>query len=113
MILEITLAAAATACVMMGDLTKKMPDGMKWTGLTERQTVFLEGIWAINPETPPGLPDGDQAWLGTIEGSERGMVIFTKNAESGELEVCGPPMEAPGKLRELIDKVQEGKGDKL
>ena len=33
----------------------------KWIELTSDQWQFLRGIYAMNPQTPPGLPFGDKA----------------------------------------------------
>ena len=97
------LLVAAAACPLLGDLPAS-----HWSAMSRAQTLFLEGVWAMSPETPPGLPDGDQAWIG-VKG-EDSAVVFTKGKN---LEVCGPPMTAPKKLRDLIDEIAKGPGDDL
>jgi hypothetical protein len=59
---------------------------------------ILEGIWLMNPATPPGLPDADGAILASTKGKDGGTVLFTK----GDL-VCGPPMEAPKILLDMLN----------
>jgi len=72
-----------------------------WRELDANQFQFLRGIYAMNPMTPPGLPIGDHAALAMM--GENGMVFF----EDGKLACF--PMEAPKKLRDLLDKVGSGK----
>jgi hypothetical protein len=36
----------------------------------------MRGIYAMNPETPAGLPYGDKAVLAQVEGNNGGMVFF-------------------------------------
>ena len=40
----------------------------KWIALTTDQWQFLRGIYAMNPQTPPGLPYGDKAALAKVDG---------------------------------------------
>ena len=97
------------ACPLWSDIKSEMPDTIKWKTLTRAQALFLKGIWAMNPETPPGLPKGSQAYLGTIEGKQAGMVVFAAD----NYQVCSVPMSAPESLQKLIDEVQDGAGDDL
>ena len=48
----------------------------KWIELTPEQWQFLRGIYAMNPETPAGLPYGDKAVLAQVEGNSGGLVFF-------------------------------------
>jgi hypothetical protein len=69
----------------------KAHDG-KWIELTPEQWEFLRGIYAMNPNTPPGLPYGDKAVLAQVEGSAGGLVFFI----DGE-KAC-TPMPIPHEL---------------
>src|ERR1700679_1501452 len=48
----------------------------KWIELTPEQWQFMRGIYAMNPQTPAGLPYGDKAVLAQIDGNNGGMVFF-------------------------------------
>lgn len=48
----------------------------KWIELTPEQWEFMRGIYAMNPETPAGLPYGDKAVLAQVDGNNGGMVFF-------------------------------------
>lgn len=48
----------------------------RWVELTSEQWQFLRGIYAMNPETPLGLPYGDKAVLAQVDGSSGGLVFF-------------------------------------
>ena len=48
----------------------------RWIELTSEQWQFLRGIYATNPETPPGLPYGDKAVLAQVDNSSGGLVFF-------------------------------------
>lgn len=70
--------------------------------MTEAQRYFLEGIYALNPVTPEGLPPGDGALLLTKDNGDTGVVLWTM----GPL-VCNP-MPAPKPLLDLLAKVKSG-----
>jgi len=105
----ILLVAAAAVCPLWADVKKSLPDNVRWQTMTRRQTVFLEGIWAMNPTTPPGLPDGSVAYLGTVEGKKGGMVVFARD----DYSVCSQPMAAPPALGELLKKLEGQQGDDM
>ena len=48
----------------------------RWIELTPEQWQFMRGIYAMNPQTPAGLPYGDKAVLAQVEGNNGGMVFF-------------------------------------
>ncbi|MGD0722799.1 MAG: hypothetical protein ABR970_17320 [Roseiarcus sp.] len=48
----------------------------RWIELTSEQWQFMRGIYAMNPQTPAGLPYGDKAVLAQVEGNNGGMVFF-------------------------------------
>jgi hypothetical protein len=73
--------------------------GIKWIQLTDAQWQFLRGIYAMNPETPPGLPYGDKAVLASPDGKSAGAIFFLDGDK-----VCGS-MKAPKELIELMDDV--------
>jgi hypothetical protein len=71
----------------------------KWIELTPEQLQFLRGIYAMNPDTPPGLPYGDKAVLAQVEGNAGGLVFFI----DGE-KAC-TPMPIPQELLALMRDV--------
>jgi hypothetical protein len=74
----------------------------RWIELTPEQWQFLRGIYAMNPETPPGLPYGDRAALAEVDSSSSGVVFFI----DGE-KAC-TPMRAPPRLLALMQEVATG-----
>ena len=75
----------------------------KWIELTPEQWEFLRGIYAMNPETPPGLPYGDKAALAKVDGNSGGLVFFIDGDKA-----C-TPMPVPQKLLSMIDDVATAK----
>ena len=71
----------------------------RWIELDSNQWQFLRGIYAMNPETPPGLPYGDRAALARFDGIGSGIVFFI----DGE-RAC-TPMTAPPELLSLMKDV--------
>ena len=75
--------------------------------LKPAQFNFLQGIYAMAPDTPPGLPPGEDALLLTRDNDEdNGYVLWVR----GTL-VCDPWL-IPKKLIELIDEVLQKSEDK-
>ena len=74
----------------------------KWIELTPDQWQFLRGIYAMNPETPPGLPYGDKAVLAEIQDNAGGLVFFIDGDKA-----C-TPMRAPPELLVLMQEVGTG-----
>jgi hypothetical protein len=70
--------------------------------LTSEQWQFLRGIYAMNPETPPGLPYGDKAVLAQVDNTSGGLVFFVDGDKA-----C-TPMRAPPQLLALMDEVATG-----
>jgi hypothetical protein len=70
--------------------------------LTPDQWQFLRGIYAMSPETPPGLPYGDKALLAKIDGDADGLVFFVDGDKA-----C-TPMHAPSALLSMMDEVAMG-----
>src|SRR5260370_15164941 len=71
----------------------------KWTELTPAQWEFLRGVYAVNPNTPPGLPYGDKAVLAQVEGNPGGLVFFIDGDKA-----C-TPMPIPPELLTLMGEV--------
>lgn len=67
---------------------------------------FFQGIYAVAPTTPEGLPPGNGALLATVKGRDDGKLLWTK----GDL-VCGRPMEAPKILLDMVRKVKDAPGE--
>jgi hypothetical protein len=75
----------------------------KWIQLTSEQWQFLRGIYAMNPETPPGLPYGDKAALAKVDGDSGGLVFFIDGDKA-----C-TPMPVPQTLLSMMDDVATAK----
>jgi hypothetical protein len=71
----------------------------RWIELTNDQWQFLRGIYAMNPQTPPGLPYGDHAVLAQV-GSDAGGLIFFIDGD----KAC-TPMAAPKELLTMMQDV--------
>jgi hypothetical protein len=74
----------------------------KWIELTSAQWQFLRGVYAMNPETPAGLPFGDKAVLAQLDSSSIGLVFFIDGDKA-----C-TPMRAPPQLLALMQEVATG-----
>jgi len=77
----------------------------KWEELTHEQWQFLRGIYAMNPETPPGLPYGDRAVLAQVAGDTGGLVFFM----DGDLACT--PMAIPVELLAMLNAIKDGRID--
>ena len=77
-------------------------DNGKLIELTPEQWQFLRGVYAMNLETPPGLPFGDEAVLAHVDGEPDGLVFFVDGDKA-----CAP-MRAPRGLLSLMDQVCVG-----
>jgi hypothetical protein len=75
------------------------PDKAQFTKATPGQFHFLQGVAAINPDTPPGLPPGDTAILAKGDRSDEGVILFVR---AGKMCL---PMEAPKMLIELMGRI--------
>src|SRR5271154_3431119 len=71
----------------------------RWIELNAAQWEFLRGVYAMNPDTPPGLPYGDHAVLARFDGDSRGIVFFMDGNKA-----C-TPMLAPAELLSMMDDV--------
>ena len=71
----------------------------RWIELNADQWQFLRGVYAMNPETPPGLPYGDRAALARFDGIGSGIVFFIDGDKA-----C-TPMTAPPELLSLMKDV--------
>jgi hypothetical protein len=71
----------------------------RWIELTVDQWQFLRGIYAMNPQTPPGLPYGDRAVLAQLSGDTGGMIFFIDGDKA-----C-TPMPVPGELLAMMRDV--------
>lgn len=77
--------------------------GGAWTILTPGQWQFLRGIYAMNPNTPVGLPYGDSAALAQVDGNTDGLVFFIDDGRA-----CSP-MVLPHELVEVLRDIANGK----
>jgi hypothetical protein len=101
---QIAFAADVGRCVDVS-VPKKAVEAHngKWIELSSDQWQFLRGIYAMNPETPRGLPYGDKAALAKVDGNSGGLVFFIDGDRA-----C-TPMEAPEALLSLMDEVATAK----
>jgi hypothetical protein len=67
--------------------------------ITADQWRFLRGIYAMNPEAPPGLPSGDNAVFAQDADNPNGLLFFVDGDEH-----C-TPMHAPPALLLLMKRV--------
>jgi hypothetical protein len=70
--------------------------------LTSDQWQFLRGVYAMNPEAPPGLPPGDKAVFRPGYGDANGLLFFVDG------DTASTPMTAPPALLSLMDQVAGG-----
>jgi hypothetical protein len=70
-----------------------------WIELNAAQWQFLRGVYAMDPDTPSGLPYGDHAVLARFDGDSRGMVFFVDGNKA-----C-TPLLAPAELLSMMDEV--------
>ena len=101
---QLVFAAEAGKCVDVS-IPKKAIEAHKgkWIELTAEQWQFLRGIYAINPETPPGLPYGDKAALAQVDGDNGGLIFFLDGDRA-----C-TPMPVPKQLLVMMDDVATSK----
>jgi hypothetical protein len=87
-------------CIDAKDIKDEFIAKGRWIVVTRGQYHFLSGVYAMHPQTPPGLPYGDGAVLATLNGREGGMIFFT---DHGRLCL---PMPAPAILiKEMMEVV--------
>ena len=67
--------------------------------ITPDQWQFLRGVYAMNPEAPPGLPYGDNAVLAQDGGDSDGQLFFIDGDKP-----CAPT-HAPPALLSLMERV--------
>jgi hypothetical protein len=71
----------------------------RWIELTTDQWQFLRGIYAMNPQTPAGLPYGDRAVLAQVAGDTGGLIFFIDGDKA-----C-TPMPVPSELISMMRDV--------
>jgi hypothetical protein len=70
----------------------------RWADLDAKQWQFLRGIYAMNPQTPPGLPYGDHAALARFDDRSDGIVFFIDGDKA-----CTPMVAPPELLSMMAD----------
>ena len=96
-------AEFANRCVDLATLRAATTgQNSKLIELTSEQWQFLRGIYAMNPEAPPGLPYGDKAVFTLGGGDSNGLLFFVDGDKA-----C-TPMNAPPALLSLMDQVAVG-----
>lgn len=74
-----------------------------WTEVTIEQRAFLAGVFAMNPQTPAGLPYGDKAVLvQKAPPAKGGFVLFI----DGPLACDGFPV--PDELIAMLKQIEKG-----
>lgn len=76
--------------------------GGKWIEVTKEERLFLSGVYAMNPETPAGLPYGDKVFLAKIPGGAGGLIFFIDGSKA-----C-TPMPVPKELLDMLRDVATG-----
>jgi hypothetical protein len=66
--------------------------------ITPDQWQFLRGVYAMNPEAPPGLPPGDNAVLAQARDDPNGLLFFVDGDKPGA------PMPAPAAPLSLMEQ---------
>jgi hypothetical protein len=80
----------ANRCVDLATLrTATTGQDSKLIELTSDQWQFLRGVYAMNPEAPPGLPPGDKVVFRPGGGEYTGLLFFVDG------DTAGAPMNAP------------------
>lgn len=95
------LSAGVTPhCADAAAMKKAATDsGAKWIMVTSEEYHFLQGIFALNPATPKGLPYGDTAALVQMgDGSSGAMIVFIDGDRA-----C-TPMSVP---KEIVDLMRD------
>jgi hypothetical protein len=67
--------------------------------ITSDQWRFLRGVYAMNPEAPPGLPCGDKVVLAQDGRDSNGLLFFV------DRDKPSAPMHAPPALLSLMERV--------
>src|SRR5271166_3236905 len=111
-LLLLTTAASAATKDKSPDCKPNTFDGkFIQTKLTIGQYHFLEGIWAVLPDTPAGLPPGDGAFMVYSKGGkpEDALIVITK----GNL-MCGLfPHPVGSTMLNLLRTIKDGPGEAL
>lgn len=105
----LALACAATAALAQdhprsGCIDIAIPKGAitaadgRWIEVTPEQYRFLQGVYAMDPATPPGLPYGDRAALATIKEHPGAPIWFIDGDQA-----CAPIRAFPAMLDLLAD----------
>ena len=108
LILLLVPLAASAECTPVAKL-KAANESVQWRPLTAREMVFLQGVFAMNPITHPGLPVGDKAFLVSKAGEENSIVVWT----DGSATLSCDSMIAPKALVDMLSKLKGGGGDDL
>lgn len=74
----------------------------QWIALTPEQYQFMRGIYAMNPQTPAGLPYGDRAVLARVPRSNGGLIFFIDG------DYACTPMPFPAELFPMLNDVATG-----
>jgi len=91
---------AFTRCIHVSEVKNAILGANgSWTEVTPEQWQFLRGIYAMNPQTPSGLPYGDRAALARINRDAGGVVFFIDGDRA-----C-TPMRAPPELLAMMEDV--------
>ena len=92
----------ASQCVPLKAVHDKIVDEHhgRWIDLTDIQRAFLAGVYALNPNTPPGLPLGDKAAVGRLD--DHAIVFFIDGDKA-----CSP-MPIPEELFKMVGDIGAG-----
>ena len=110
--LALALASPALAQSRCGQLSEAKAvtadHAGTWADATPAQYRFLQGVWAMNPITPPGLPYGDRAALATIPSRDGALVLFVDGERACTMDV---PKELLKMLHDIANGVVSHEGE--
>lgn len=80
------------SCISLEKMQAKMGEHTTASPVTKAQYHFLQGVTAVLPNTPPGLPPGDSAILVTKDHEDNGYVIWVSGALACGAMLAPPPL---------------------
>lgn len=103
LVASIAHAEQSSMCVdIAGPKTAASAHGASWVTLTSEQYHFMQGIYAMAPSTPAGLPFGSTAVLVERKGHDGGLIWFVDGDR-----IC-TPLPIPKGLVEMLADVASG-----
>lgn len=109
--LSFARAGDAPHCIPLAKVKKDLGEGTKYTALTPGQFHFAQGIYVGSPSTPEGLPPANGALVAEHEGSEGGVILWTRGPLScGGLALTGDQLKL---VRGIRTGALDASGDEI